>query len=229
MGHVILSGGARATVPLTGIKLATIAEGQTVKLLENGVEVEFYVAKHNYESALNGTGRTLLIRKYNYGTRSWDNGNVNSYASSDIDEWLNSTYKNMFDTTAKAAIGTTNFYYTPGNGNNTVGTLTRSVFIVSAAELNKTNKSGINVEGSVLPNYSKYVWVSNTDGTQCCPWTRSPDTTTTTNVWGFYAGGNTCGSYGANTVDSQIGPFPAFTLPSNSVFDEETLIFKGVA
>lgn len=37
--------------------------GSVVKLKEDGVLVDFYVAKHDYESGLNGVGRTLLVRK----------------------------------------------------------------------------------------------------------------------------------------------------------------------
>ena len=37
--------------------------GSIVKLKENGVLVDFYVAKHDYENGLNGMGRTLVVRK----------------------------------------------------------------------------------------------------------------------------------------------------------------------
>ena len=39
--------------------LGSKAIGSTVKLKEGGTLVEFYVAQHNYESSLNGTGRTM--------------------------------------------------------------------------------------------------------------------------------------------------------------------------
>ena len=42
--------------------LGDIAEGTVVKMYESGVLVDFVVAKHNYESGLNGTGHTLLCR-----------------------------------------------------------------------------------------------------------------------------------------------------------------------
>ena len=48
------------TVPSTGKQLSDYAEGDIVKINENGTPVEFYVAKHNYQTRLNGTGRTLL-------------------------------------------------------------------------------------------------------------------------------------------------------------------------
>ena len=74
----------------------------TVKLKENGVLVEFYVAKHNYESGLNGSGRTLLVRKDCYDQRQWHGSNVNAYATSAIDTWLNGTYKNLLDADIRA-------------------------------------------------------------------------------------------------------------------------------
>lgn len=53
-------------------------------------------------------------------TRQWYSSNVNAYASSAIDSWLNSTYKNLLDADIRGVIGTTKIKYTPGNGNNTV-------------------------------------------------------------------------------------------------------------
>ena len=100
--------------------LGNKSTGSIIKLKENGTLVDFYVAKHDYESSLNGAGRTLVVRKDTYDDRVWDSGNVNAYASSDLDSWFNSTYKNMLDADIRSLIGTTKIRYTPGNGNNTV-------------------------------------------------------------------------------------------------------------
>ena len=77
------------------VTLGSKAEGSIIKLKENGVLVEFYIAKQNYESGLNGAGRVLVVRKDCYDQRQWHSSNVNAYASSTIDAWLNSTYKNL--------------------------------------------------------------------------------------------------------------------------------------
>ena len=90
--------------------LSNISEGSIVKIKENGIHVDFYVAKHNYESALNGTGRTLLVRKDCYNTRAWDSNNVNAYAASTIDAWLNADYTAMLDAEVRNKIGTTTFW-----------------------------------------------------------------------------------------------------------------------
>lgn len=70
-------------------------------------------------------------------------------ASSAIDSWLNGTYKNLLDADIRGVIGTTKIKYTPGNGNNTVGTLERAIFLLSATELNRS-ASWFNVEGTAL-------------------------------------------------------------------------------
>lgn len=108
--------------------------GSIIKLKENGVLVDFYVAKHDYENGLNGSGRTLVVRKDCYDTRQWHGSKVNAYASSAIDTWLNGTYKNLLDADIQSVIGTTKFYYTPGNGNTTVTTLSRAIFLLSGTE-----------------------------------------------------------------------------------------------
>lgn len=55
--------------------------------------VDFYVVKHNYESGLNGAGRTLLVRKDCYNDQRYSGSYANNYAKSAIDSWLNNDYK----------------------------------------------------------------------------------------------------------------------------------------
>ena len=50
----------------SGIPLSDYEEGDIIKLNEGGSPVEFYVSKHDYESGLNGSGRTLVVRKDTY-------------------------------------------------------------------------------------------------------------------------------------------------------------------
>lgn len=191
------------------VNLPAAQEGDIVQLPEGGKLVEFYVAKLNYEQALNGAGRTLLVRKECYDQRAWDEGIVNAYASSDIDTWLNGTYKNLLGSDVQSAIGTTQFYYTPGNENKTVGTLGRSVFLLSLTELGKT-ASHANVEGSALPIASTLQIAYNSSGSATTQWTRSPYTGNTNCAWRLYPDGNIIYSYCTNTNGSR----PAFTLPS---------------
>ena len=46
-----------------GIPLSTIPPGAILYLNESGRPVPFYIAKHDYESAINGAGRTLVVRR----------------------------------------------------------------------------------------------------------------------------------------------------------------------
>lgn len=208
-------------VPSLGKQLSDYVEGDIVKIPENGTSVEFYVAKHDYESELNGNGRTLVVRKDCYDNRVWDSGNVNAYASSDLDSWFNGTYKNMLDADIRSLIGTTKIRYTPGNGNNTVGTLERSIFALSLTELGESHPYA-NVEGSALPIAStlKIAYLNGNANTQ---WTRSPFTGSTSSAWYLGPDGGIY-DYGLSSI---VGSRPAFTLPSTTKFDPDTNIIIG--
>ena len=200
----------------SGIPLSDYAEGDIIKLNENGSPVEFYVSCHDYESGLNGAGRTLAVRKDCYDQRQWHTSNVNAYASSDLDAWFNGTYKNLLDPAIQTAIGTTKFYYTPGNGNNTVGTLERAVFALSAYELGKS-ESWFNKEGTTLPNATNYQ-IAKLNGSAVVQWTRSPYTTNASGASYLDTDGNVYGTSCTYTYGSR----PAFTLPSTLLFNPDT-------
>lgn len=189
--------------------------GSIVKLKENGVLVDFYVAKHDYENGLNGSGRTLVVRKDCYDTRQWHTSNVNAYATSAIDTWLNSTYKNLLDADIRGVIGTTKIKYTPGNGNTTVGTLERAIFLLSVTELGRS-ASYANTEGTAL-SIASSLQIAYLNGSAVVQWTRSPNTSNTNYAYCLSTGGivnnRNCGS--------TCGSRPAFTLPSTlSVSDD---------
>ena len=189
--------------------------GSIVKLKENGVLVDFYVAKHDYENGLNGSGRTLVVRKDCYDTRQWHTSNVNAYATSAIDTWLNSTYKNLLDADIRGVIGTTKIKYTPGNGNTAVGTLERAIFLLSVTELGRS-ASYANTEGTAL-SIASSLQIAYLNGSAVVQWTRSPGTGGTSGACCLYAGGDV-GGVGCNYTS---GSRPAFTLPSTlSVSDD---------
>lgn len=189
--------------------------GSIVKLKENGVLVDFYVAKHDYENGLNGSGRTLVVRKDCYDTRQWHTSNVNAYATSAIDTWLNSTYKNLLDADIRGVIGTTKIKYTPGNGNTAVGTLERAIFLLSVTELGRS-ASYANTEGTAL-SIASSLQIAYLNGSAVVQWTRSPYTSYTRYACYLDTRGDVSGNLCSNTVGSR----PAFTLPSTlSVSDD---------
>jgi hypothetical protein len=205
--------------------LSDLSEGSTVKISENGSLIEFYVAKHGYEPSLNGNDRTLIVRKDCYDKRGWAiTGRSNAYASSEIDGWLNSTYKELLDPYVKGVIGTTTFYYTPGNGNNSVSTLSRSVFLLSLSELGWSSGtvSGINDEGSSF-SFSTDLRLTYLNGASTAFWTRSPYTKNTYNVW-VQQNNDWIGSA---LLYNSYGSRPCFTLPSDIKVSDNMIIGEG--
>ena len=199
---------------MASTKLANKAVGSIIKLKESGTLVEFYVAKHDYENGLNGNGRTLIVRKDCYDMRAFSNSN-NAYANSSLDSWLCNTYLKLLDADIQAAIGTTKFYYTPGNGNTTVTTLQRAVFQLSLTELGKS-ASYAKTEGSALPIAST-LQIAYRNGSACVQWTRTPNAGSIYGVCYLGTNGSVSDSYYYNSNGSR----PAFTLPSTlSVSDD---------
>lgn len=220
MGRAIVAGGAEATKPSKKIQLSTIADGSIVKLNENGSPVEFYVAKHDYESTLNGTGRTLLVRKDCYDKRAFGSSK-STFAGSTMCSFLNGTYKGLLDADVQIAIGSTTFYYTYPY--DTVTTGSKSVFLLSIAELGLTSSYAM-VEGSKLPT-SDLLKIAYFNGTAVEQYTRTVYHDDYSYV--FYVGANGTASNQSYSVLRYSRP--CFTLPATACFDEKTMLFKGVA
>lgn len=207
------------------VTLGSKAEGSIIKLKENGVLVEFYIAKQNYESGLNGAGRVLVVRKDCYDQRQWHSSNVNAYASSTIDAWLNSTYKNLLDANIRTAMGTTKIYYTPGNGNTTKSTLQRAVFLLSATELGQSH-TYMNAEGTALSStVVNLLKIAKLNGSAVVQWTRSPLTNNTYGAWVLVSDGNLIN----NGCSDTLGSRPAFTLPSSLYVSDDGSVSVNTA
>ncbi len=205
------------------VTLGSKAEGSIIKLKENGVLVEFYIAKQNYESGLNGAGRVLVVRKDCYDQRQWHRSNVNAYASSAIDSWLNGTYKNLLDANIRTAMGTTKIHYTPGNNNWNVTTLSRAVFLLSATELGLSH-THMNAEGTALSStVVNLLKIAKLNGSAVYQWTRSPHTYGTDSAW--FLGAGTGNDYCSHTYGSR----PTFTLPSSLYVSDDGSVSVNTA
>lgn len=204
-------GGTAFDIPFAkDIPLSTITPGAILYLNESGSPVPFYIAKHDYESGLNGAGRTLVVRKNCYDMCVFSNSS-NEYADSVLDSRLCNTYIKLLDAGVQTAIGKTKFYYTPGNGNTTMVTLQRAVFQLSLTELGKTANSA-NTEGSALP-IASMLQIAYRNGSAVAQWTRTPYKPES---WRMYlitaSNGIDAVSY---TWKFEAGSRPAFTLPGN--------------
>lgn len=219
---VIISKQLTVPVVTTGKLLSDFAQGDIVKLNESGNPVEFYVACHDYESDLNGVGKTLLVRKDCHSTRQWHNTYTSNYSTCDLNTWLNGTYKSLHDTEVQNIMGTTiEIMYSGSLWQKT--TMNCSVFILSHTEYGSNHYS--DDDGVTLPIYSTLL-NAYLNGSSVAHWTRTPIKSSNNGAVAIDVGGKDNGQgYNANT---SLGVRPALTLPSTSLFDHRTNIFKGV-
>lgn len=192
------------------ITLGEIELGTLVKLNENGTPAEFYVACHNYESGLNGNGRTLVVRKDCYDMQPFSIKR-SSYSISSLNDFLVGTYFNTLDAGVREMVGTTKFYSTDAP------TLERSVFQLSVTELTGTDNKP--KEGSVLPIVS-LLRVAHLNGNSISQWTR----TTFTSFPGFGYCVDNVGLASFQDCNKPGGSRPAFTLPASTLVGDDLLI-----
>lgn len=146
------------------IKDLAIGDGY-VYLMESGTKVKFYALCHNYESGLNGKGRTLFCREspatsgircqigssYSLG---W--GTINYYGSlivNAIYKYLTDTYPSSFTSTVKKWMATTKYKaYSAPNASSSASkfrlvTFDTAFFTISEAE---AVTSAVHFDGSLL-------------------------------------------------------------------------------
>lgn len=238
MGFATVAGGSRATAPSAGILASDIAVGSIVKLMESGSAVEYRVVHQGlpsslYDSSCNGC---WLLRKDIHSERQWDSANSNSYKISTIHTYLNSTFLNLFDSNIKDAIKQVKIPYVNGTGGSAVGSgangLSCKIFLLSAPEVHYEYNYIDSGEGAALSYFASCVTnkadskrIANLNGSATSWWLRSPHTHNTYDVWLVYPEGF-CGTYDAS---DSYGIRPALILPSNALFDADTMILKGVA
>ena len=241
MGHVTVVGGCRAKAPLTGILASTLPVGSTVKLMEGGTAVEYLVVNQGipensslYDASCDGT---WLLRKDIHSNRQWDPSYVNKYESSAINTWLNGEFFNTLGSAEQAAIKQVKIPYRKNGGSggsdqSGANGLSCKVFLLSCYELGWTtsNSSMHPVDGAKLDYFiagsaGKSLRIAYLNGTVNVWWTRSPYASGTSNAWFIQTDGNS-NSSGAS---SSYGIRPALVLPSNALFDETTMLLKGVA
>lgn len=206
-GGKTLIGGTAFTVPFSkGIPLSTITPGAILYLNEYGSPVPFYVCKHDYESGLNGAGRTLLVRKDCYDKRIFDSSSK-IFAGSSIDTWLNGTWIKLLTLDVQSAAGTTKIYYYDGSKKKAV--TTRAVFLLSTAEFGYSDYA--DTDGEPLDSaVRKLLSTAYYGGNSVVQWTRTPATWTQNNVYVIMPS-----DYSTHMpCNDSYGVRPAFTIPS---------------
>lgn len=241
MGRVIMSGIVpKLVAPVTGVLASTLSVGSVVKLMESGVAAEYLVVNQGkpsnsslYDDSCDGT---WLLRKDCYESRLWHSSDVNDYQNSTIHSYLNGTLLNLFDAGAKAAIKQVKIPYVNGTGGSAVASgssgLSAKIFLLSGYEVGWTTSTSsyFPIDGACLSYFSgtsatdsKRIAYLNGSATRW--WLRSPGTSNPYYVWFVLTGGN-C-NYGS--ASSSFGVRPCVVVPKTAVFDEETLILKGVS
>lgn len=246
MGKVIMSGIVPPLVaPITGILASDLAVGSVVKLMENGVAAEYLVVNQGIPSASSlydaSCDGTWLLRKALYESRQWNSSGRNSYKDSTIHSYLNSTFLGLFDSDIQAAIKEVKIPYVNGTGSggsvaSGANGLSAKIFLLSGYEVGFTTSASsyFPVDGAKLDYFesgstsggtNRAKRIAYLNGTATVWWLRSPSTSSTVNAWFVL----TSGSYGNGSCSSSYGIRPALVLPPTALFDEETLILKGVA
>ena len=207
-----------------GTPVAELAEGTIIKINESGSPVEFYVAKHNYESELNGLGRTLVVRKDCHSTRPFTSQDNNHFPTSLLCDWLNETYIGLLDSGVQAAITATTFKVWVSSIQ--VTTAEKKIFLLSATELGYVRSSSqiefAYVEGEKL-DISDLLTPANLNGEAVRQWTRS-------NVSGhpyYICVNNADGDFGrAPNSMTTIGVRPIFALPETMEVDNDFILIE---
>ena len=223
---------------MASVKLSEKALGSVVTLKENGTAAEFVVACHNYESALNGAGRTLLVRKTSLEDKQeWDS--VDSTTDLDwgkayLKSWLEGTYAARLDEEIRRNIGKTKYHYDdPAHGGTDQAE--GSVFLLSAYELSGENyyaDHSTKLDDTVLralesgggsPWWTRSVWPNSQkedgyDGphwyfTRVCLYRNR----FSNNKWGVYESGFPDAGYGSTATIR-----PCFTVPGTMRVDGST-------
>lgn len=222
------------------IKDLAIGDG-FVYLMEGSSKVKFYALSHNYESGLNGKGRTLFCRESPAGSGTHTTSAKENYRvdSNNEDAWYKNTYVNKFSGEVRKLIGMTKYigqyvymtYTQTGNPSKAVlygDTYESSFFPLSTAEVGGSNFS----DGSALSSaaISRLANILTRYGNGI--WTRSPSMTNTgTSTSGYrmyyYANGqyiySTSGSSlstAEGTYGSSYGYLPCFTLSEDLYIDK---------
>ena len=244
MGKVIMSGIVPLLkAPSTGILAQDIAVGSVVKLMEGGTAVEYLVVNQGipsnsslYDASCDGT---WLLRKDIHSERQWNTSNVNIYETSAINTWLNGDFFNSLGATEQAAIKQVKIPYRKNGGSG--GTdqsgasgLSCKVFLLGGYEVGFTTSDNgyFPVDGAKLDYFESGTGTSvrnkriaYLNGLETIWWLRSPRTDGTRRAWCV----QTIGIPGGGDTRDPAGIRPALVLPSTALFDETTMILKGVA
>lgn len=241
MGYCIfLRKGETHTPPSAGILASDLAVGDIVKLTEGGTPVEYIVVNQGiprnsnlYDASCNGT---WLLRKDCHSQRQWNTSDVNTYANSAINTWLNGDFFNSLGSVEQSAVKQVKIPYCIGNKRATVQSgangLSVKAFLLGCYEVGWTAsiRSNMPIDGANCSffhegNEIDSERIAYLNGTAVTWYLRAPNTTFNTNAWSATANS---GGPNLTAVSNDFGIRPALVLHSNALFDKTTMLLKGV-
>ena len=213
------------------VALSSKNVGDIIKLTVGGAARDFVILhKGSPSAAYQGFDNTVLIAQHDVDpNRQWHYTNLNDYANSSIQSWLNGDYYNTIAQEIRNQIPQVRIPYRAGSSGTTVSSgesgLQCKIFLLSMYEVGYDTSFNTNIaaEGVKLDYFiagdgaeARTKRLANRSGAVVEWWLRSPFTTPTnsTYVWGIYTSGVASNSsfYTTNTI---YGPRPAFALPSS--------------
>lgn len=213
------------------IKDLAIGDGY-VYLMEGNSKVKFYVLTHNYESGLNGKGRTFFCRESPASSGKWGTYDCHGNTTHSVRwcdgacySYLNSSYYNKFNSEIKNFIGQTKCYCYVGGytGRGYVSTISCSILALSATECYGGHSDASEILSSkaktrlsaIISNFGTSVWSRTT----------SPRATAEDNNEYMQAGiaisaSGLVDDY-SNISNTSYGYLPCFTLPETLYINKD--------
>ena len=197
--------------------LATVPAGTEFVLYEGGIRVPFVKIAGEY----GGTGRSLIIRKHIYKVDTlMTSSQRNTYANGKTDRWLNNEttgYVSLLDEQTKAAIIAVPIESAKGNGNNTVETIDRKIFLLSYTEFGFSRTDRGVPEGTAVAYFNALERrKAQYNGAAAEYWTRTPFISSSIDSMAVATNG---AEVYMSAFNITAGIRPAFTLPSDFEID----------
>lgn len=221
------NGGVNRKVFAAGQPIGNLPIGTVVKLAENGALVDYLVVHQGlpsnlYDVSCNGT---WLLRKDILGKLQWHTHDVNDYANSSINAYLNSIFLNRFDSNTCNVIKQVKipFYFGAGGNKMHSGTngLPCKIFLLGAKETggpfpgDEALLSYFVFGEGVTANNKRIAYYSNIS---VFWWTRTAYYDNSTRAWHIR-------STGIFAVDNELtktaGVRPALVVPSETMVSSE--------
>lgn len=213
--------------------LGSVSVGSIVKLNVNGSARNFIVVHQGLPSAVydSSCDGTCLMMEELYESRAYDSAD-NDYANSDIHNYLNNTFIDLFDGDLKSVIKQAKIPYTRGTGpSGSVETgangLSAKVFLPTYTEVGLSGYKYVNTEGAVFAYFSGAAnskRVAYLNGKATAWWLRSPTTYNATNGIPIIAQGNINGTV---SVKYDYGIRPTLVLPKELNVDDSGFVIAA--